>query len=50
MRPRPGLAATFAAIDDSLKKVSAAALKKRDDLLEALGEDDGSSIGSSGFQ
>ena len=32
--------ATFAAIDSSLKAVSAAALKKRDDLLEALGEDD----------
>lgn len=32
--------ATFAAIDDSLKKVSPTALKKRDDLLEALGEDD----------
>jgi hypothetical protein len=32
--------ATFAAIDASLKKVNAAALKKRDDLLEALSEDD----------
>lgn len=32
--------ATFAAIDDRVKKVSPEALKKRDDLLEALGEDD----------
>lgn len=32
--------ATFEAIDKVLKKIGPGALKKRDDLLEALGEDD----------